>query len=108
MLHNIKCSTVNFVVEIMIVWTAKWISASFEQVNFLDNFQGGQKNYQRPIQNQFPNKGQDKFLKPQANLQNDLYASTYNLGWRNHLNLSYKNQEPTPPRFQAPQEKRVT
>ena len=29
------------------------VSASFEQVNFLGNFQGGQNDYQRPIHNQF-------------------------------------------------------
>ena len=61
----------------------------------------------RPIQYQFPNKGQDRFLKPQANLQNNPYAPTYNPGWTNHLNFSYKNQESTPPPgFQAPQEKK--
>ena len=54
------------------------VSASSEQVNFLGNFQGGQNNYQRPIQNQFPNRGQDRFLKPQTNPQNDLYTPTYN------------------------------
>ena len=64
------------------------VSASSKQVNFLGNFQGGQNNYQRKIQNQFPNIGQDRFLKPQVNPQNDLYAPTYNLGWRNHPNFS--------------------
>ena len=81
------------------------VSASSEQVNFPGNFQGGQNNYQRPIQNQFPNRGQDRFLKPQANPQNDPYAPTYNPRWRNHPNFSYKNQnqESTPPlRFQPP------
>ena len=86
------------------------VSASSKQVHSLGNFQGGQNNYQRPIQNQFPNRGQDRFLKPQANPQNDPYSSTYNPGWRNHPNFSYKNQnqEPTPPppEFQAPQEKK--
>ena len=85
------------------------VSVSSEQVNFLGNFQGGQNNYQRPIQNQFPNRGQDRFLKPQANPQNDPYAPTYNLRWRNPPNFSYKNQnqESTPPPgFQAPQEKK--
>ena len=85
------------------------VSASSEQVNFLGNFQGGQNNYQRPIHNQFSNRGEDSFLKPQANSQNDPYSPTYNPGWRNHLNFSYKNQnqESTPPHgFQASQEKK--
>ena len=67
------------------------VSAFSEQVNFLGNFQWGQNNNQRPIQNQFSNKGQDRFLKPPANPQNDPYAPTYNLGSRNHPNFSYKN-----------------
>ena len=75
-------------------------------MTFISNIQAGQNNYQRPIQNQFPNRGQDRFLNLQANPQNDRYAPTYNPGWRNHPNFSYKNQnqETTPPpSFQAPQ-----
>ena len=67
------------------------VSASSEQVNFLGNFQRGQNNYQMPIYNQFPNRGQDRFFKPQVNPQNDPYSPTYNPGWRNHPNFSYKN-----------------
>ena len=83
------------------------VSTSFEQANFMGNFQRGQNNFQRPMQNQFQNRPQNRFPKPQANLQNDPYAPTYNLGWRQHPNFSYKNttQGPTqpPPGFQAPQ-----
>ena len=79
---------------------------SFEQVNFMGNFQGGQNNFNRPIQNQFQNRGMNRFPRPQPNPQNDLFAPTYNLGWRNHSNFSYKNQtqglNPLPG-FQAPQ-----
>ena len=57
----------------------------------------------------------NRFLRPQANPQNDSFAPTYNLGWKNHLNFIYKNQNqvlnpplgfqaPQPP--QAPQEKK--
>ena len=77
----------------------------------MGNFQGGQNNYQRPIQNQFQNRGQDSFQRPQANPQNDPYALTYNPGWRNHPNFSYKNQnqESTPPPgFKYLKKKRVT
>ena len=55
-------------------------------------------------------KPQNRFFKPQANPQNYPYAPTYNLGWRQYPNFSYKN--PTqgstqpPPGFQAPQEKK--
>ena len=62
------------------------VSASSEQVNFLGNFQGGQNNYQ------FSNRGQDRFLKPQTDSQNDPYSPIYNPRWRNHPNFSYKNQ----------------
>ena len=62
-------------------------------------------NFQRPIQNQFQNRIQNRFLKPQANPQNDPFILTYNPGWRNHPNFSYKNQTqgPTqlPPGFQV-------
>ena len=70
----------------------------------MENFQGGQNNFQRPMQNQF----QNRFTRPQANPENDPFAPTYNPRWRNHPNVSYKN--PTqgstqpPPGFQAPQE----
>ena len=73
----------------------------------MGNFQGGQNNFQRPVQNQFQNRLPNRFPRPQANPQNDPFAPTYNLGWRNHPNFSYKN--PTqgltqpPPGFQAPQ-----
>ena len=76
----------------------------------MGNFQGGQNNFQRPMQNQFQNRSQNRFPKPQANPQNDPYAPTYNPGWRQYPNFSYKN--PTqgstqpPPGFQAPQEKK--
>ena len=65
------------------------------------------------MQNQFQNRPQNRFPKPQANPQNDPYAPTYNPGWRQHPNFSNKN--PTqgstqpPPGFQAlqaPQEKK--
>ena len=73
----------------------------------MGNFQRGQNNFQRPMQNQFQNRPQNKFPRPQANPQNDPFAPTYNPGWRNHLNFSYKNptQRSTqpPPDFQAPQ-----
>ena len=86
------------------------VSTSSEQVNFMGNFQGGQNNFQRPMQNHFQNRPQNRFLRPQANPQNDPFAPTYNLGWRNNHNFSYKNQTqgPTqpPPGFQAPQEKK--
>ena len=86
------------------------VSTSFEQANFIGNFQKGQNNFQRPMQNQFQNRPQNRFPRPQANPQNDPYAPTYNPGWRQHPNFSYKN--PTqrsiqpPPGFQAPQEKK--
>ena len=86
------------------------LSTSSEQVNFMGNFQGGQNNFQRPMQNQFQNRPQNRFPRPQANPHNDPFAPTYNPGWRNHPNFSYKN--PTqgstqpPPDFQAPQEKK--
>ena len=64
-----------------------------KQVNYMGNFQGGQKNFQRPAQNQFQNnRGQSQFQKAQVNPKNNLYSSTYYPGWRNHPNFSYKNQ----------------
>ena len=67
------------------------VNTSFEQANFMGNFQRGQNNFQRPMQNQFQNRPQNRFPKPQANSQNDPLAPTYNSGWRNHPNFSYKN-----------------
>ena len=62
------------------------------------------------MQNQFQNRPQNRFLRPQVNPQNDPYAPTYNPGWRQHPNFSYKNliqgSTQPPPGFQAPQEKK--
>ena len=44
------------------------VSTSSEQVNFMGNFQGGQNNFQKPMQNQFQNNPQNRFPRPQANL----------------------------------------
>ena len=43
------------------------VNTSSEQANFMENFQGGQNNFQRPMQNQFQNRPQNRFLRPQAN-----------------------------------------
>ena len=78
---------------------------SSKQVNFIENFQGVQNNFNRPMQNQFQNRGMNRFPRPQPNPQNDPFAPTYNLGRRNHPNFSYKNQTQglnQPPGFQAP------
>ena len=51
----------------------------------------------------------NRFPRPQANPQNDPFAPTYSLRWRNHLNFSYKNQNQglNPPLgLQAPLEKK--
>ena len=40
------------------------VSTFFEQANFMGNFQGGQNNFQRPMQNQFQSKPQNRFLRP--------------------------------------------
>ena len=53
-------------------------ATSSEQVNFMENFQEGQNNFNRPIQNQFQNRGMNRFSRPQANPQNDLFAPIYN------------------------------
>ena len=83
------------------------VSTSSEQANFMGNFQGGQINFQRSMQNQFQNRPQNRFLRPQPNPQNDPFTPTYNHGWRNHPNFSYKNpikgSTQPPPGFQAPQ-----
>ena len=55
------------------------IGISSKQVNFMKKFQGSQNNFNRPIQNEFQNRGLNRFQIPQANPQNDPYALTYNL-----------------------------
>ena len=76
----------------------------------MGNFHGSQNNFQKPIQNPFQNRIQNRFPRLHANPKNDPFAFTYNLGWRNHPNFSYKNQTQgpiqPPPSFQAPQEKK--
>ena len=75
----------------------------------MENFQEGQNNFNRPIQNHFQNRGMNRFLRPQANPQNNPFAPTYNPGWKNHHNFSYKNQNQVlnpPSSYQAPQEKK--
>ena len=77
---------------------------SSEQVNFMGNFQGGQNSFQRPTQNQFQNnRGQGQFQRNQVNPQNNPYSATYNPGWRNHPNFSYKNQNALIPPTNGPQ-----
>ena len=41
--------------------------------------------------------GQNNFQRPSFNSQNNSYSKTYNIGWRNHLNISYKNQNQVMP-----------
>ena len=63
-----------------------------KQVNYMGNYQGDQ----RPA-----------YQKPQLNSQDDPYAPTYNPGWRNHPNFSYRNQNPPSNGLQVqPQEKK--
>ena len=40
------------------------VNTSSEQANFMENFQGGQNNFLRLMQNQFQNKPQNRFPKP--------------------------------------------
>ena len=40
------------------------VSTFSEQANFMGNFQRGQNNFQRPMQNQFQNRPQNRFSKP--------------------------------------------
>ena len=77
----------------------------------MGNFQRGQNSFQRLMQNQFQNnKGQGQFQRNQVNPQNNPYSTTYNPGWRNHPNFSYKNQNtlipPTNGSQAPPQEKK--
>ena len=70
----------------------------------MGNYQGVQSNFQRPTQNQFQNnRGQNQYQRPQLNSQDDPYAPTYNSGWRNHPNLSYRNQNALIPPTNGPQ-----
>ena len=44
-------------------------------------------------------------INDQVRPQNDPFSSTYNPGWRNHLNFFYRNNQNTPvqqPQFSAP------
>ena len=52
---------------------------------------------------------QANFISNFDRQQHNSYSNTYNLGWRNHSNFSWSNNQHNskpPPRFQPPQEKK--